>query len=248
MSRQARELKRQMQGQGLWQMLRRSRKNTRGQEGFSLVELAVVLVVIGLVIAAILKGQDMIENARLKKVMSQVNEYRVATSAFLDRYDAYPGDFNKASTQISTDAPDGNGNGVVEGTGLSGEALHFWSHLAHAKLISPPGRMEDLGTAEFGKGAPSTAIGGGFTVESTPEAGMTGLWLILGNVNGNGGKGALLTPQQALSIDMKFDNGEPTSGNVQSRDGSNVAAGSCIASGAYNTQNEKPACVVYFKL
>jgi len=212
------------------------------------VELAVVLVVIGLVIAAILKGQDMIENARLKKVMSQVNEYRVATSAFLDRYDAYPGDFNKATTQISSDVTDGNGNGVVEGAGLSGEALQFWSHLAHAKLITPPGRMEDLGTAEFGKGAPSTAVGGGITVESNPDTGMTGLWMILGNQSGNAGKGALLTPQQALSIDLKFDNGEPSSGNVQSRDGSNVSAGSCLSGGAYNTQNEKPACVVYFKL
>jgi prepilin-type N-terminal cleavage/methylation domain-containing protein len=220
------------------------------QEGFSLIELAVVLIIMGLLIGGILKGKDLIESARLKRVIAQLNEYRLATSAFLDKYDALPGDFNKAATLIKSGLRNGNGNGIIEGAGLAGgsEALAFWSHLAEAGLIGSPGQEREQNIGEFGKGAPESSIGGGFTVENNPH-GLAGLWFILGTKQGEHGDGSLLTPIQALSIDKKLDNGHPTSGKVRAMEGANATAHACVTEeGAYNIENHEPACVLFFQL
>lgn len=220
------------------------------QAGFSLIELAVVLIIMGLLIGGVLKGKDLIESARLKRVMSQLNEYRIATSTFLDKYDALPGDFNKASIMIKPELRNGNGNGIVEGAGLApgSEALAFWSHLAAAELIGSPGAEGQQNVGEFGKGAPETSLGGGFTIENNPR-GLKGLWLILGNKQGDHGDGGLLTPAQAMSIDKKLDNGHPTSGKIRAFDGAGATLHSCVTqSGAYNIENHEPVCALFFQL
>ncbi len=220
------------------------------QEGFSLLELAIVLIIMGLLIGGILKGRDLIESARIKRVIAQLNEYRVATSSFLDKYDALPGDFNKASSLIQPGLHDGNGNGIVEGAGLASnsEALAFWSHLAEAGFIGRPGSFEEKNTGDFGKGAPESSLGGGFSVENNPH-GLSGLWFILGTKQGDHGDGALLTPLQAMSIDKKMDNGHPSSGKVRAIDGSGVHPHSCVKEqGTYNLENHEPACALLFQL
>lgn len=225
-------------------------KKQNKQAGFSLIELAVVLVIMGLLIGGILKGRELVDSARLKRIISQLNEYRLATTAFVDKYDSLPGDFNQATQLIHSGLRNGNGNGIVEGAGLASdsEALSFWSHLAAAELIGSPGLREDQNRGEFGKGAPSTSIGGGFTVENNPR-GLSGLWFILGKKNGDHGDGALLTPTQAMSLDKKIDNGYPTSGKVRAFDGSDVAPHACVTErGEYNVQREEPACVLFFQL
>ncbi len=225
-------------------------KKEKSQAGFSLIELAVVLIIMGLLMAGILKGRDLIESARLKRVMSQLNELRMATSAFLDKYDSLPGDFNKASTQIKPNLRDGNGNGVVEGAGLAAgtEALAFWSHLAEAGFIGSPGPVGEQNVGEFGKGAPESSLGGGFTVENNPH-GFSGLWFILGKKHGDHGDGGLLTPTQAMSIDKKMDNGHPTSGKVRAMDGADMEAHSCIKEdGTYNIEDHEAACALFFQL
>jgi prepilin-type N-terminal cleavage/methylation domain-containing protein len=225
------------------------KQNNKKQAGFSLIESALVLVIIGLLVGGILKGKDLIESARLKRVIAQLNDYRLATSAFMDKYDALPGDFKKASLLIRRDLHNGNGNGVVEGEGLSpgSEALQFWSHLAAAGLIAAPGPEADSHRGDFGKGAPEAAIGGGFTVETNPRS-LHGLWLILGQKSGNHGDGGLLTPLQAHSIDKKLDNGYPTSGKVRGMDGSDQSPHSCVLeNGLYNLDNPEAVCAVFFQ-
>lgn len=220
------------------------------QAGFSLIELAVVLVIMGLLIGGILKGRDLIDSARLKRVVSQLNEYRLATSTFIDKFDALPGDFSKASQLIHPDLRNGNGNGSVEGAGLApeSEALAFWSHLAGAGFIGSPGSQGDQNRGEFGKGAPASSVGGGFTIENNPH-GLSGLWFILGKKNGDHGDGALLTPAQAMSLDTKLDNGQPTSGKVRAFDGADVAPHTCVTErGEYNVRHGEPACVLFFQL
>lgn len=226
------------------------KKNNKRQKGFSLIESAIVLVIMGFLIGGILKGKELIESARLKRVVSQLNEYRLATSAFLDKYDALPGDFNKASTLIHQELQNGNGNGIVEGAGLAAgsEALNFWAHLAAAGLIGSPGPkgQENIGT--FGKGAPEASVGGGFTVENNPQ-GLKGLWFILGKKKGDHGNGGLLTPTQAQSIDKKLDNGHPTSGKVRAMDGSDVSPHACVSeNGLYNIENHESVCILLFQL
>ena len=183
------------------------KSHTIHQAGFSLVELAVVLIIMGLLIGGVLKGRELIESARLKRVVSQLNEFRLAINGFVDQYDAIPGDFHKASTLIDGTLRDGNGNGILEGGGLvpGSEALAFWSHLAAAGFIGHPGPKEAQNEGEFGKGAPASSLGGGFTVENNPHE-LHGLWMILGKKHHDHGDGALLTPLQAMSLDKKMDN------------------------------------------
>ena len=221
----------------------------RRQHGFSLIESAIVLVIMGFLIGGILKGKDLIESARLKRVITQLNEYRMATSAFMDKYDALPGDFHKASMLIKSGLLDGNGNGIVDGAGLSvrSEALAFWSHLAAAGLIATPGLESEKNKGEFGKGAPESSLGGGFTIENNPR-GLHGLWFILGKKVGDHGDGGLLTPLQAYNMDKKLDNGYPTSGKVRGMDGSDSDSHACVLeSGLYNMDNHEPVCVLFFQ-
>jgi prepilin-type N-terminal cleavage/methylation domain-containing protein len=225
-------------------------KNHKAQAGFSIIELAVVLLIMGLLIGGVLKGRELVESARLKRIISQINEYRVATHAFMDKYDALPGDFNKASTLIKSDLRDGNGNGIIEGAGLAGgsEALCFWAHLAEAGLIASPGLVSEQNSSEFGKGAPESPLGGGFTIENNPHN-LSGLWFILGKKKGDHGDGGLLTPAQAMNLDKKIDNGYPSSGKVRAFDGSDAKAHSCVTeTGAYNLTTQEPVCVLFIQL
>ena len=223
------------------------------QAGFSLVELAIALMIIGLIVGGILKGQELLESARLKSVLTQVNEYRVAVSTFIDRYDALPGDYDQAAELIQDGLLNGNNNGIIEGPGLitqgkDHETASFWAHLAAANLLPSPGTSSGT-QAKFGAGAPKAKIGGGFTICYHPFEDMPGHWFVLGNENGDKGNAPGLTPLQAMSLDKKADNGLPTTGKIRAKDGAGVKAGSCVtAKGEYNTKNNEIACVIYFQM
>lgn len=226
------------------------RKSQKEEPAFSLIEMSIVLLVIGLIVGGILKGQDLLASARLKTVMSQLNEFRLATNLFYDRYNALPGDFDQAQGMIDTTLRNGNNNGRIEGDGLNAqgeghEALSFWAHLGAAGLIADPGKASLDGVGHFGRGAPPSKLGGGFTVRYNPETSLEGHWFLLGKENGTRGDAALLTPEQAHALDQKMDNGNPISGKVQARDGRDQSPGSCVQNGRYNFQNKKPACILF---
>lgn len=67
----------------------------RRQEGFTLVEMAIVLIIIGIILGAVLKGQDLITNARAKKLSSTLNSWNALTFAFMDRMGRFPGDMQR---------------------------------------------------------------------------------------------------------------------------------------------------------
>ena len=196
-------------------------------QAFSLVELAIVLVIIGLLIGAVLKGQELLASARLKTVITQLNQYRLATNTFVDRYGALPGDYDKASSYIKEGLKNGNNNGIIEGLGLSSsggnfnhEATSFWAHLAAAELIPDPGTLHKKGsTITFNSGVPATKVGGGITISHSPLEGLSGHWFIIGTPNGSKNDGALFTPLETLSIAKKLDTENPLSGSVQIRNG-----------------------------
>lgn len=129
-----------------------------GYGGFSLVELSIVLVILGLLVGGILTGQNLIKAAELRSVTQDVNKYQAAVYSFRDKYQALPGDMPNAvrfwGAQAGTlnDGPDstcmaldvnspatgeetcnGNGNGQVSGAGWY-EIWRFWQHLANAGL------------------------------------------------------------------------------------------------------------------
>lgn len=89
----------------------------KNQKGFTLIEIAIVLVIIGLLIGGVLKGQSMIQNAKVKRLVNDVEGLKAAVLTFQDRYGMYPGDENSA-TAPTGDTNNGNNNGYFnENTG-----------------------------------------------------------------------------------------------------------------------------------
>lgn len=133
-----------------------------GQQAFTLVEISIVLVVVGLLTGGIMAGQDLVHTATLHAEIRQLGEYQTGTYAFRDRYGYLPGDMPLAQARtvfpgMTTAAPSygangvGDGNGMIEsvlvyssptntlcnwGTCVSGESVTYWYQLAQAGLIA----------------------------------------------------------------------------------------------------------------
>ncbi len=127
------------------------------KQAFSLVELSIVLVILGLLTGGILAGQSLIRAAEVRSVGTDYNRYVAATQTFRDKYMAIPGDMNNATrfwtrqvnashcvtnsaAAVSTPGTcDGNGDGNVYGwspnASESGESFQFWRQLALAGLV-----------------------------------------------------------------------------------------------------------------
>src|SRR5574340_544972 len=100
----------------------------RKQMGFTLVEIAVVLVIIGLLLGGVLKGQELIAQAKIRNVANDFNGLTAAIYSYQDRYRALPGDDSRATSRwTQTGVKDGDGDGQVEGEyEASGVALDLF--------------------------------------------------------------------------------------------------------------------------
>ncbi len=78
----------------------------RNSKGFTLVELAVVLVIIGIILGAVIKGQDLVDNARAKQFTNNIKTWQIALTAYYDRKGTYPGDTDKNGIIGDVDADD----------------------------------------------------------------------------------------------------------------------------------------------
>src|SRR5215467_10547743 len=103
----------------------RTPKSARKQTGFTLVEIAIVLVIIGLLLGGILKGQEMITQAKIKNSIADFSGISAAYYGYQDRYRAIPGDDSTAASRWTTPtvAAAGDGNGIVAGTYNNGGAV-----------------------------------------------------------------------------------------------------------------------------
>ena len=113
------------------------------QSGFTLIELAIVLVIIGLLLGGVLKGQELINSAKVKNFASDFRNIPIYIYAYQDKYRALPGDDSKATTRGfgSVGAVNGNGNGALEGKwtdnlATTSEAYQFWQHVRLAALAT----------------------------------------------------------------------------------------------------------------
>lgn len=109
-----------------------SRNKTKG---FTLVETAIVLVIIGLFLGGILKAHELIVNARVRALISQQDGIKVAFLGFVDRFRLLPGDYASATTHIPGTTLNGNGNGHIEANSTPVESILVWEHLSRAGFL-----------------------------------------------------------------------------------------------------------------
>lgn len=117
---------------------------TKREQGFTLIEIAIVLVIIGLLLGGVLKGQELITGARVRNIIQQQDGVKAAYFGFLDRYRALPGDYTTATTTITGVVAvtgcsgNGDGDGQIEAAGAATatENILAWEHLSKAGFIN----------------------------------------------------------------------------------------------------------------
>lgn len=203
---------------------RRAAARRRLQQGFTLIELSIVLTIIGLIVGGILKGQELINNARLKAQVAQIDNIKSAVFTFQDRYNGLPGDYpTPTSLGWSSNSGLGDGNGIIgtitstqgsgstagaitDATSVDGsESVVAWPELVAANLLggytltSPGSAITSAGLSISGAGNLASKIGaGGF------------LWLATFTVTPPVASGGTATTQTNLFIRLQGGTGTPT--------------------------------------
>lgn len=199
------------------------------QSGFTLIELAIVLVIIGLLLGGVLKGQELINSAKVKNMASDFKNIQVYIYGYQDKYKALPGDDRAANTHLTggqNGAGGTLGNGVIEGNWNSAsspaasEAEVFWQHVRLANLAPGP---TAVGDANY---YPQNAEGGIIGVESVSQfggpAGLTGAFVICS---------AGILGTFAEQLDTSMDDGNTATGSVRSYTGAAWAINTGPAAG-----------------
>jgi prepilin-type N-terminal cleavage/methylation domain-containing protein len=223
---------------------------------FSLVELSIVIIIIGLLFVGVTGGSKLIKSAKLNKVMRDVSAVDTSFLAFLQAYDGYPGDYNDAQSFWGTSGVvNGDGDGkieVVASATTNDEVSSAFSHMAKAELTDG---IYDI-TITNGSYAALSELNSRMVIVN--EVNSTGASLggfasslaaknmiLLGRttsvaraVGEAGVHSAFISPRDMFTLDSKFDDGSPISGKISYRDESssvgNVTSATCTdGSSAY---------------
>ncbi len=170
------------------------------QAGFTLVEIAIVMVIIGLLLGGVLKGQQIIVNAKLRNLDNQYNGVTAAIYSYQDRYLNLPGDDAKTATRWGTTVIAGNGDreigGAFDSVTPANESRLFWSHLRAAGLVAG-GITDTLQPGNSFNGLVGVSTGG------------------VANINVLFVGFSKLSKEVANMIDERGDDGIPKTGSIQ---------------------------------
>ncbi len=210
------------------------------ENGFTLIEITILLAILGLLLGGILKGQELIASARVRNLISQQDGVKAAYLGFLDRFRALPGDYTLASAKIANVAVTANGNGNSQIQSIAGgdaidEHIAVWDHLSKAGFIN--GSYTYAAGAETSASAPTNTFG-------------RYLQMIFDNVydgaptaRHNLKTGNHIPSDLLAEVDRKIDDGAATGGSFrfsaypgQSAGGGTapIGLGSCYAAAAPN--------------
>ena len=249
----------------------------KNEKGFTLVELAVVMIVIGLLIGGVLVSINLVEQARVNAVISSVNGTDAAINTFYDKYRAKPGDSLRATEQIpgcdaSNFCVNGDGNQLVASDGrdrhtwqsniiesvYASESIQFWKHLALADIMSGIDSSANPANLSWGKTHPSGPFGGGFEfyydrylATGGAGRGMSSSHIMRMSADGilPGRAHGVISTTITAQIDTKMDDGDPNAGIVLADYGpeNNACKSTDSNGGHYRTDNTSAVCIIYFR-
>jgi len=184
------------------------------QSGFTLVEIAIVLVIIGLLLGGVLKGQELVNSAKVKNFVSDFKAIPLFIYGYQDKYKALPGDDVQAVTHLGATAtltPTAAtlGNGRIEGNynsvAATDESVAFWQQVRLANLAS--GATDFSSAAAIAAAVPRNADGGRIGIQSTaPITGMTGSYFVCSDA---------VQGKFAKQADITMDDGNTATGSVR---------------------------------
>jgi prepilin-type N-terminal cleavage/methylation domain-containing protein len=225
---------------------------TPKKKAFSLIELSIVLIIIGLLVAGVTGGASLIKNAELRAVMGEARGYQTAVNSFFARYNGIPGDYGQTGA-----AQGGDNNGVIN---LDNGVNRDEGYIALA-VLGNEGFVDatyDRSTSAVDFADTSLTPGTEIPASKLQNAGwifdsnndtqnvvvLTKSIAAYNDALTDGSNAAVsLTASDALSIDTKSDDGSAASGVVRNHNG-----GSCDAAGVYDTAQTTEVCALSFEV
>jgi len=237
------------------------------KKAFSLIELAIVLIILGLLVASVSIGNQILQQAQFKKIITNLQDFKVSIEVFDEQHNGLPGDLTNAQsfwpscanqTSPVTNNCNGNGNGKFE---KNYEGMRIWEHLRLAGLLD----NKYVGTDTSGNGnqfnpgnnAPKLPTGNGCYFASSESSSAT--WysltsdqvIILGGTatNSSCDEGSF-TPKQAYYLDFKIDDGKAETGKILSTEGESIKTSNPndCSNGDYNLAIETETCRTLFNV
>lgn len=242
-------------------------KNTQKQAGFTLVELAIVMVIIGLLIGGILKGQELITNASISSTAAKLKAFESAFMTFQDTYKQKPGDMQRATSKIPecagwSSCRNGNGDGFIhysnsiQTTALASVGLEHFQAMKHLALANMIGGVDGraAGGAQASENYPVSDLNG-FLYIGESRGNLRGAWsgnaalpagILVGQtprLNNWAANNVGSTASEIARLDRKIDDGSPFSGTMQG-----VGSTGCFRGREYRENWEAGACNFVYKI